>query len=398
MAWFGQKDLTLEFPEDWRVSFLPMNGYNKPLVSDDQIKRALREPIGSKSLAKIAQGKKEVVIVVDDLTRTTRAYQIVPHLLAELKKTGITDDHIRFIMGGGVHAAWYRYDFAKKIGEENVERYPVYNHNPFSNCERIAETTKGTPVEVNAEYTSCDLRIGIGSVVPHPESGFSGGAKILQPGISSYDSIKHLHAQSTTIAWGVLSGNRLREDIDEAGDIARIDMKIDVLLNGHSDSAEVLAGSPREEFSQAVAKARQHYLTPSFPEPDVLIANTYAKASQASLGILNWKHRVKKNGVIVLIAQAPEGQGTHYLFGKFGKNIFAPGYVSSGNVEPGRIIVYSEYKVADPLLPISENHIMWLKDWKQVIAEIESVFTNPPRVALLPNSDIQCDQETLNAT
>jgi nickel-dependent lactate racemase len=376
-----------------------MNGYKKPRVSDDEIKHALREPIGAKSLAKIAAGKKEAVIVVDDLTRATRAHQILPHLLTELKTAGISDDHIRFIIGSGLHAAWYRYDFAKKIGEENVEKYPVYNHIPFSNYEKLGETTKGTPVEINAEYTSCDLRIGIGSVVPHPDSGFSGGAKILLPGISSYESIKHMHVDvpspGTQTTWGQLSGNRLREDIDEAGNIAGIDVKIDVLLNGVADSSEIFAGNCREEFSRATAKSRLHYLTPNFPEVDVLILNTYAKASQATLGIINWKHRVKKNGVIVLIAQAPEGQGTHYLYGKFGKENFAPGCVPSEQAAIRKLIVFSDYKVADPLLPIAANPIIWLKDWKDVIAEIKSI-SNEPTVALLPNSDIQCDEQRLS--
>jgi nickel-dependent lactate racemase len=376
-----------------------MNGYKKPRVSDDEIRHALREPIGTRSLAKIAAGKKEAVIIVDDLTRATRAHQILPHLLTELKTAGISDDHIRFIIGGGLHAAWYRYDFAKKIGEENVEKYPVYNHTPFSNYEKLGETTKGTPVEINAEYTSCDLRIGIGSVVPHPDSGFSGGAKILLPGVSSYESIKHMHIEvpvpGTQTTWGQLSGNRLREDIDEAGDIAGIDMKIDVLLNGFADSSEIFAGNCREEFSRATAKSRQHYLTPTFPEVDALIVNTYAKASQASLGIINWKHRVRKNGVVVLIAQAPEGQGTHYLYGKFGKTNFAPGCVPSEQAAIKKLIVFSDYKVADPLLPIAANPIIWLKEWKDVIAEIKSI-SNEPTVALLPNSDIQCDEQRLS--
>ena len=375
-----------------------MKGYKKPQLSGDEIKRALREPIGTKPLAKLAQGKKEVVIVVDDLTRATRAYQILPQLLEELKSAGISDDHIRFIMGGGLHAAWYRYDFAKKIGEENVESFPVYNHTPFTNCERVGETSKGTPVEINAEYSSCDLRIGIGSVVPHPDSGFSGGAKILLPGVSSYDSIKHMHetpAPGTTTTWGMLKGNRLREDIDEAGEIAGIEMKIDVLMNGFADSSEIFAGNLHEGFDQAVAKAKQHYVTPDFPEVDVLIANAYTKSSQASLGILNWRHRVKKNGIFVLIAQAPEGQGTHYLFGKFGKSSLAPGVVPLEKEQFRKLIIFSDYKIADPLLPIAANPIIWLKNWKDVIAEIESVSRNPT-VAILPNSDIQCDMQRLN--
>ncbi|MCX8189486.1 MAG: nickel-dependent lactate racemase, partial [Nitrososphaeria archaeon] len=108
LAWYGQKMQELQFPEEWQVSFLPMIGYSKPLVRREEIVRALREPIGTKPLKKLAEGKKDVVIVVDDMTRVTRAYQIIPHVLRELKDAGISDDHIRFIMGGGLHGAWYR--------------------------------------------------------------------------------------------------------------------------------------------------------------------------------------------------------------------------------------------------------------------------------------------------
>lgn len=108
-----------------------MREYSKEAASDDEVRRALREPIGTAPLRRIARARKEAVMVVDDLTRVTRAAQIIPSVLEELKVAGLNEDHIRFVMGSGSHAPWYRHDFAKKIGEENVERYPVYNHNPF---------------------------------------------------------------------------------------------------------------------------------------------------------------------------------------------------------------------------------------------------------------------------
>jgi len=354
----------------------------------------------------MAEGRDEVVIVVDDMTRPTRAYQILPCLLQELKSAGISDDHLRFIMGGGLHGAWYRDDFAKKIGEELVERYPVYNHNPFSNCERVGETEKGTPVEINAEYFSCDLRIGIGCVVPHPMTGFGGGAKMILPGISSYESVYHNHANvhkenpesnDRRSYWGFLNGNKTRKDIDDAGRIAGMDIKIDVLVNGSGDSSQIFAGDLKEEFSTAVEKAKRHYLTPDLPEDiDVIIANTYAKANEAGLALSNWSHRMKKKGVMVIIAQAPEGQTTHYLYGKFGKNQFAPGCGPPRKVGFKKLIIFSEYKTPDPLLPVSDKEKMvWIDNWDEVIEEIESSFNYRPRVNLLPNSEIQCDKQTL---
>ncbi|MGQ9544005.1 MAG: lactate racemase domain-containing protein [Candidatus Bathyarchaeia archaeon] len=402
LAWFGQKDLELEFPDGWRVIFLPMNGYEKPRVSGDMVRKALREPLGTKPLAKLAEGKGDIAIVVDDMTRPTRAYQILPYLMGELKAAGVSDDHVRFIMGGGLHGAWYRYDFAKKIGEENVEKYPVYNHNPFANCERVGVTSRGTTVEVNAEYNSCDLKIGIGSVLPHPMTGYGGGAKIILPGISSFDTVYHnhvtVHKQNPPLdsLWGFVKGNVTRSDIDEAGRIAGMDMKIDVLVNGVGDSVDVYAGDLQEAFIGAVARAKHHYSTPNFPEVDVIVANTYAKANEAALAVSNWKHRLSRDGVMVLITQAPEGQTTHYLVGKFGKRQYAPGGSLTPEINFKKLIIFSEYKTPDPILPIAESKVVWVKTWREALEEVELNFNYKPKVAVLPNAEIQCDEKFLN--
>jgi nickel-dependent lactate racemase len=404
LAWFGQKMVGLEFPENWPVKLLPMNGYYKTRISEEGIKKALREPIGSKPIAKLAEGKKEVVIVVDDMTRPTRAYQIIPFIFEELKKAGVSDDGIRFIMGGGTHGAWYRYDFAKKIGEDFVEKYPVYNHSPFNNCEKVGVTSRGTPVEIDAEYNSCDLKIGIGLVVPHPMVGYGGGAKIILPGIASYNMIYHnhcvVHMQNTPMDtyMGFLEKNLTRADIDESGKIAGMDMKIDVLVNGLGENTDVFAGDLQEEFVEGVKHAKTHYLTPSVPDDlDVIVSNTYAKANEATIGLGTWKHRLKKkNGVMVVITQAPEGQTTHYLYGKFGKMQYAPGNNFPCDVPFSKVIVFSEYKTPDPLLPFSKCETIWIKTWKEVVEELKSSFNYVPKVAVLPNADIQCPEEFLN--
>lgn len=100
---------------------------------------------------------------------------------------------------------------------------------------------------------------------------------------------------------------------------------------------------------------------------------------------------------MVVIAQAPEGQGTHYLQGKFGKRQFAGGYRPE-KVEFRKLIVFSEYKTPDPLLPIAEADISWRRNWEDVVEDIRESFQHEPKVGLLPNADIQCDIKTLKAS
>jgi hypothetical protein len=107
---------------------------------------------------------------------------------------------------------------------------------------------------------------------------------------------------------------------------------------------------------------------------------------------------MKKDGVMVIITHAPEGQTTHYLYGKFGRTQVAPGGGFPRKIEFKKIIVYSEYKTPDPLLPIAQVEPVWVRTWKEVVEEIKTMFDYKPKVAVLPNAEIQCDAQTLRGT
>ncbi len=157
------------------------------------MEKAFLNPIGTKPISELAKGKKEVVILFDDLARPTPVVEIVPFVLRELEKAGISDRQVRFIAALGAHGAHTANDFRKKLGEEVLDRFPVYNHHPFDFCTYLGKTSRGTPVSINKEVMACDLKIGIGSIVPHAFSGFGGGGKILLPGVAHIDSIAYNH-------------------------------------------------------------------------------------------------------------------------------------------------------------------------------------------------------------
>ena len=133
LAWHGVKDLEIFLPEEWEVEICNMNGYNRQALSPSQIRDSIRNPADTKPIRDMAKGKTEVVIIFDDIQRSTRTAEIVPFLVEELNEAGITDNHIRFIGATGLHAAMDRFDFGK-LGEEIVRRFPVYNHNAFGSC------------------------------------------------------------------------------------------------------------------------------------------------------------------------------------------------------------------------------------------------------------------------
>jgi nickel-dependent lactate racemase len=186
LAWYGSRELNLQVPDSWQIGMYNMEGFNMPAMKPEQIQAAIQKPIGSLRIAEQAKNKHEVAIIFDDMTRPTRVAQIVPFVLDELAAAGIPDNRIRFISALGCHGTMGRFDFVRKLGEEIVSRFPVYNHNAIDNCCTYVGTTgQGIRILANAEVMKCDFKIGIGSIAPHVMVGFGGGSKIILPGVTS---------------------------------------------------------------------------------------------------------------------------------------------------------------------------------------------------------------------
>jgi nickel-dependent lactate racemase len=383
-----------------------MKGHTRQRIQPDRIKQAFRNPIGSKTIGELAKTRKEAVIMFDDMTRVTRSAEIVPYIVEELNENGISNDHIRFICALGAHGVCDRVDFAKKLGQAIVEQFPVYNHNAFSNLTDLGKTNRGTPVRINSEVMACDLRIGLGSVVPHPAAGFGGGAKIILPGVASIESMLHSHGDvagasnlvgapsNPSVGWGKVNDNVMRLDMEETARIASLDIKVDTLINGYGDATDIFVGDFIAEHKAAVELGRNIYATETVENADIVVANTYTKANEANLATLSTVSKVKKDGTLAVIANAPDGQATHYLFGKFGRKSGGPLYAPSFPAF-SRIIILSPYEIADPFLAIAEqDSVIWSKNWSEVMEILKAAHPEHPTVAVYPHAEIQIDEKT----
>jgi lactate racemase len=398
LAWHGVKGMDIVLPEKWQAQAYNMAGYNRPHLTPAQINEAVASPRGMTPLHRYAQGKKEVVILFDDMARVTRAAEIVSHVLAELAAAGIKDKQVRFICASGCHGALNRTDFVKKLGEDVLRRFPVYNHDPFDNCVYVGATTSGTKISLNAEVMKCDLKIGIGSIVPHIMAGFGGGSKVILPGVASYETALALHAprkgnfSNTVTGMGALEDNPRRKDIDEAAKIAGLDMKIDAVVNTWGETAELFAGAPGEEYAAALAAAKAHYLTPQAQKMDIAIANSFAKASEAISGLMVAFSSIKQGGGdVVLIANAPDGQATHYLMGPFGNTTAGKLQLQMkipANIN--RLIIYNEYpEIASGRYLEDSSKVIMAAKWEEVMALLQKDHGPGTGAAVYPNADIQ---------
>jgi nickel-dependent lactate racemase len=399
--WYDEGKFRLTFPESWDVVPCLMNGHKAPRLTQKQIKSALNNPVNSPWLREIARGKNRIAIIFDDISRPTRVADLIPHVLDELKAADVSDSAIRFICAGGAHGAHSYQDFRKKLGQNIMDRFPVYNHNIYENCTYIGETSLGTPLSVNSEVMSCDLKIGIGSVIPHAQSGFGGGGKIVLPGIAAMDSIEAFHrleikarekGRGGTVGPGNYLENPMVSDFTEAAKMIGLNFKIDTIINGIGEPCAVFAGEPEAEYQEAVKFALCHYATRPVLDANIVVVNTYSKGSEGIVGlIMGIQMLMQKGGDLVLIMDCPAGQVVHYLLGSFGVEAQGRLFSAVNFSLPWlkRMLVLSpqfESSMAD-WLAIPDT--IWVKSWAEVLSILKKDFPGGARAAVVPDGTIQ---------
>jgi nickel-dependent lactate racemase len=404
LPWHGAKKLKLPLPDSWQVEFYNLTGWNRPAMKPTEIKEAITNPIGIAPIRELAKGKNEVVIIFDDMTRVTRVAEIVPFVLEELAEAGIPDNKIRFICALGCHGTLNRLDFGKKLGEAILARFPVYNHNPFAHCTYVGTTnTYGTELSINEEVMKCDLKIAIGLVVPHPVSGFGGGGKMILPGVASFEAIEHNHRAAVedirehrdnpNIGMGIFDNNPMRFDIEEAATLAGLDVLINCIVNMWGETVSIFAGALIPTYAAAVSEAKSHYHTPEAKGESIVIANTFAKANEAIMIGLGTAFRATspQGGEVVLIANAPDGQITHYLMGAFGRETAGELRLRAG--VPGhvnRVCIFSEYPDVTGRGYIEESDkVLFMNKWDDILETLQDSSCTDVKVAVYPNADIQ---------
>lgn len=396
LYWDNPHDLELDFPDSWDIHYCPPAGHKRPALREEEMRRAFDHPIGAPPLRELARGRSEVAILFDDVTRPTRTYEIARYVLEELAAAGIGDDHIRFIAATGTHGAHNNVDHRRKLGQDILDRFPVYNHNCYENCVEVGTTSRGTTMLVNREVMACDLKVGIGCVLPHPQVGFGGGGKIILPGVSHIDSISHFHtavpfSAPETIGPGNYDHNVMRQEFEEACKLARLDFTADILVNLKGEVVALFTGDPVQEHRQAVALAKQVYATEQVPDLDAIVANAYLKSNEAFVAVPTLLRSLGgKGGSLVMLINSPTGQVVHYLMRSFGTGY--GGRIFSPRTLPPQFKVI----VVNPLRDLtcvdmftSANAVTWVKTWAEARQELERLHPQGAKAAVYPDATIQ---------
>lgn len=392
--WYGREPIELAFPQKWDIKVCEMSGDTLTPLPSHAIEEKINLPLGANKIEALARNKKEVAIVIDDITRPTEGALIIPHILKSLYSAGVKDDSIRFIFSLGSHGAHNSEEFRKKLGNEVVERFGVYNHNCYENCIDIGKTRSGLAVKINEELMKCDLKIGIGAILPHVYVGYSGGGKLFLPGLAHIDTIEEFHSFISPGKKGFFNpDNPMAREIDDALGLIGVDFLVNVLVNTKGEIIKILSGDPGEVFIKGVKLAEKVYKTETYDNLDVIVSNAHLKVNEGDIALWAGLNLLKKkHGTCILIMNSPSGQITHYLMRHFGKFTAGRQGVKRARIpEDLSVIVYSQYKDVTTFDPFeNQDMIIWSSEWDEIITLLKQKYSESEiKIGILPDGTIQ---------
>ncbi len=398
LLWYGNTTLDIELPDEWDVEICPMRGAGRRPLAVEELEAAMNRPIDCPPLRDLARGKKRAVIIFDDMTRPTRTYELAPLVVREVLAGGLDEEGISFVCALGTHGALTQNELRKKLGAAIVERFRVYNHNCYENCVAVGTTSRGTQLSINREVMEADIKVGIGCVTAHAQVGFSGGGKIVLPGVAHIDSVTHYHldvqAQAPeTTGLGNFDKNVMRFNIEEAARMAGLDFKLDVIVNGQGATTAAFAGDFLAAHAQAVEMAKDVFASEPRPRnKQVVIANACAKPNEMGIALLLGVFGLADvtAGTVVIIADAPEGQVIHYLFGRFGRTYGGRGY-PVGMIPPGLELIVQATHMDKTFADWFANPeaVTWTRDWPGTLRVLLRKYGSGTRAAVVPNATMQ---------
>jgi nickel-dependent lactate racemase len=320
---FGKTGLALDLPE--RFCYQVLEARSAVPLADPAaaIEWALDNPVAGPPLKQLATGKRSAAISVCDITRPAPNREVLPPLLARLESAGIPRQRITILIATGLHRTATEEEIREICGERVAETYRVVNHYARQLAEHryLSNTASGTPVFIDERFLSADLHITLGFIEPHLMLGFSGGRKLIAPGLAAEETIKVLHSpkfmRDPRAVEGSIEENPLHWELLEIARMARHDFLVDAALargTGQRPIAAVFAGEPVAAHRKGVEFVSQVMLE-TLDEPVDAVITTAAGYPldltfyQAVKGITAASHIVKPRGKILLLAACAEGPG-----------------------------------------------------------------------------------------
>ena len=364
---FGKTGIKVKLPGGFRYRLLEARSA-KPLPDWQQaLEAALDAPIGTPPLSALASGRNSAAISVCDITRPAPNSKTLPPLLRRLVEGGMPKENVVILIATGLHRPATPDEIREICGAEVAASFRVVNHmaRELASHRYLGTAPAGTPVYIDDRFVAADLHITLGFIEPHLMLGYSGGRKLIAPGLAAQETIKVLHSpkfmRDPRAAEGSIEDNPLHRELVDISRMARHDFMLDVALARDRSIAAIFAGHPEEAHRRGVRFVSETMLE-TLDEPVDAVITTAAgypldlTLYQSIKGVTAASHIVKPGGHIVLMAACEEGVGAD----EFRRMLLAGGTEAQflRSIEDGPVTV-DQWQIEKLALVASRQRISW---------------------------------------
>ena len=316
---YGRTGLTVDLPEERTTVIEPVYVAGLP-DEKTAVAEALEAPVDSPPLASLGGKEKTVAIAVCDVTRPMPSHLVVPEILRQLKS--VPKGKITILVATGTHRPSSPAELAQILGPRVLEEFCVVNHEATveNSLEKFGESSNGAPIWLNRRWLEADVRITTGFVEPHFFAGFSGGPKLVAPGLAGIETIMFLHSAQLighpNSTWGIVDENPLHQAIREIASLTGVSFAVDVTINRDRQITSVFAGEIFKEHEQACSVARGNAMQPVSRPFDIVVTTNSGYPLDLNLyqsvkGMSAAARVVKQDGAIICAAECSDGVPQH---------------------------------------------------------------------------------------
>lgn len=318
---YGRTGLEVELPEERVIGPLeiqPAAPLADPLAA---VRAKIASPIGAEPLEQLARGRQDACVLVSDITRPVPNQTILKPLLDALQSAGIPRGRITLLVATGLHRPNLGNELVEMLGQEITENYRVENHHGTVKQEHVflGVTAMGVPVWLDRRYLEADLKIATGLIEPHLMAGYSGGRKLICPGIAHLETVKVWHGpdflEHPKADSGILEGNPVHEENTRIARMAGCDFIVNVAVDSQRQVTKVVAGDMEQAFLEGARFVREVAGARVSEPVDVVVTSSAGYPLdttfyQAVKGLTGALPIVKQGGTIIMAASMSEGIGS----------------------------------------------------------------------------------------
>lgn len=323
---YGKQGLNVTLPDHLNIRTLSYKAAtpiaDQPNQSDlAALQEVFESPTDTPPLSKIIQGRSSACIVICDITRPVPNQLILQPLLEALHAGGITPGNVKILIATGLHRPSRPGEILEMVGADIAAKYTIINHDAQDQNQLVflGKSPRGIPMWINTHYMEADLKISVGLIEPHFMAGFSGGRKLICPGIAGLETIRAWHSprflEHPQAATGQLKGNPVHSENTWIANRAGCDFIVNVVIDAHRRPLKFVAGDQLSAFQEGVDFCRDIVVDRVEHEYDIVITSSAGYPLdttfyQSVKGMMAAVPIVRAGGTIIMAASMSEGIGS----------------------------------------------------------------------------------------